>query len=221
MSPETVGHADIKAAVYTALLSSIRQRRLPCHVLPDGVTVRIDNETAYEPDAQVYCGEKLTSTALEVPKPVIIVEVLSTSTRRVDLSQKLAGYFRLPSVRALPHLSIRRSPSSFIIPVVLTPSSHASSPKAASRSIRPASSSISQIFTRAFERLTRNTSSTSCSETGSSIVAALLDDDARPADRRRQRGRKTAHQALPAHRMARTADADRAPFRSGIAQQGA
>jgi Uma2 family endonuclease len=80
------------------LLSSIRQRRAPCHVLPDGVAVRIDSETAYEPDAQVYCGERLKDTALEVPTPVIVVEVLSSSTRRVDLSQKLTGYFRLPSV---------------------------------------------------------------------------------------------------------------------------
>ncbi|HKS65416.1 MAG TPA: Uma2 family endonuclease [Xanthobacteraceae bacterium] len=98
MSPETAGHAEIKALVYAALRSSIRQRHLPCHVLPDGVVVRIDNETAYEPDAQVYCGEKLKGTALEVPNPIIIVEVLSTSTRRVDLSQKLTGYFKLPSV---------------------------------------------------------------------------------------------------------------------------
>ena len=98
MSPETAGHAEIKAAVYASLRSSIREKRLPCHVLPDGVTVRIDNETAYEPDAQVYCGERLKGSALEVPNPVIVVEVLSSSTRRVDLSQKLAGYFRLPSV---------------------------------------------------------------------------------------------------------------------------
>jgi Uma2 family endonuclease len=47
MSPETAGHADIKANVYASLRSSIRQRRLSCHVLPDGVTVRIDGETAY------------------------------------------------------------------------------------------------------------------------------------------------------------------------------
>jgi Uma2 family endonuclease len=98
MSPETAGHAEIKAAVYASLRSGIRQKRLPCHVLPDGVVVRIDNETAYEPDAQVYCGEKLKGTALEVPNPVVVVEVLSSSTRRVDLSQKLAGYFKLPSV---------------------------------------------------------------------------------------------------------------------------
>src|SRR6266545_1612020 len=98
MSPETVGHTEIKGAVYAALVAGIRQRRVPCHVLTDGPTVRIDATTAYEPDALVYCGERLAPTALEVPNPVILVEVLSPSTRRVDGSLKLAGYFRLPSV---------------------------------------------------------------------------------------------------------------------------
>ena len=90
MSPETVGHAESKAVVYAALAAGIRQRHLPCHALPDGVTVQIDDETAYEPDALVYCGDKLAPSALEVPNPVIIVEVLLPSTRRVDASLKLA-----------------------------------------------------------------------------------------------------------------------------------
>jgi Uma2 family endonuclease len=98
MSPETVGHAEIKAAVHIALRASVRKRGLPCHVLPDGVVVRIDDATAYEPDAQVYCGEKLAGSELLVPNPVIVVEVLSPSTNRVDVSLKLAGYFRLPSI---------------------------------------------------------------------------------------------------------------------------
>jgi Uma2 family endonuclease len=98
MSPETVGHTKIKGAVYLALLVGVRHRNLPCHVLTDGATVRIDDATAYEPDALVYCGRELPPTVLEVPEPVIIVEVLSPSTRRVDGSLKLAGYFRLPSV---------------------------------------------------------------------------------------------------------------------------
>lgn len=98
MSPETVGHAEIKGFIYAALAAAIRQRRLPCHVLPDGATVRIDDATAYEPDALVYCGQKLAGTALEVPNPVIIAEVLSPSTRGVDVSVKLVGYFRLASV---------------------------------------------------------------------------------------------------------------------------
>lgn len=98
MSPETVRHTEIKGTVYAALAAGVRQRGLPCHVLTDGPTVRIDDVTAYEPDALVYCGEKLAPTALEVPNPVIVIEVLSPSTHRVDVSLKLAGYFRLPSV---------------------------------------------------------------------------------------------------------------------------
>jgi len=98
MSPETANHAEIKGAIYTELKDAIRRQRLPCHVLPDGMTIRIDDTTAYEPDAQVYCGEKLKGDALLVPNPVIVAEVLSPSTRRVDVSVKLAGYFRLPSL---------------------------------------------------------------------------------------------------------------------------
>jgi len=62
------------------------------------MTVRIDDGTAYEPDALVYCGPKLAPRAVEVPNPVIVVEVLSPSTRHIDAAAKLAGYFRLPSV---------------------------------------------------------------------------------------------------------------------------
>jgi Uma2 family endonuclease len=98
MSPESAGHAEKKAAVHAALLADIRARGLPCHVLPDGMTVRVDEATAYEPDALVYCGARIAASATEVPNPVIVVEVLSPSTRHIDLSAKLADYFRLPSV---------------------------------------------------------------------------------------------------------------------------
>ena len=98
MSPETSGHAETKYAVQSALKNAIRRRQLSCHMLPDGMTVRIDDHTAYEPDALVYCGPKLPASVVEVPEPVILVEVLSPSTRRIDVSRKLADYFRLPSV---------------------------------------------------------------------------------------------------------------------------
>ena len=99
MSPETVGHCAVKGFVYAALLADIRRNGLRCEVLPDGaMTFGSTKSTAYEPDALVYCGEKLAPTALEIPNPVIVVEVLSSSTRRIDLTHKLAGYFRLPSV---------------------------------------------------------------------------------------------------------------------------
>jgi Uma2 family endonuclease len=98
MSPEGAGHAERKAAVHAALLSGIRARGIACFALPDGMTVRVSDTTAYEPDAVVYCGTKLPPSALEVPNPVIVVEVLSPSTRHIDLSAKLADYFRLSSV---------------------------------------------------------------------------------------------------------------------------
>jgi Uma2 family endonuclease len=98
MSPETLGHAERKVAVYNALRAAVRKRALPCHAVPDGATVRIDKATAYEPDALVYCGDEISPSSVEVPNPVIVVEVLSSSTQHIDASVKLAGYFRLASV---------------------------------------------------------------------------------------------------------------------------
>ena len=98
MSPETTGHIKIKGAVYRALYAAVRESGCPCHVLSDGATIRIDATTAYEPDALVYCGQERPVSDVEVPDPVILVEVLSPSTRQLDASIKLIGYFRLPSV---------------------------------------------------------------------------------------------------------------------------
>lgn len=99
MTPERAGHAAVKFAVQMALRSAIRRSGLPCHMLPDGMTVRIDRDTAHEPDALVYCGQKLPDSAIEVPNPTIVVEVLSPSTRHIDASAKLAGYFRIRDVQ--------------------------------------------------------------------------------------------------------------------------
>ena len=101
MSPETVGHAKVKGAVYAALLAAVRKSGRPCHVLPDGATVRVDDATAYEPDALVYCGQELAASAIEVPEPVVVAEVIPSS-RQVDLGIKPAGYFLLPRWRHRP-----------------------------------------------------------------------------------------------------------------------
>lgn len=98
MSPERVRHGEVKYATQSALAAAIKRAGAPCHMLPDGMTVRIDRHTAHEPDALVYCGPKLPGSAVEVPDPIILVEVLSPSTRHIDASAKL-DYFTLPSVR--------------------------------------------------------------------------------------------------------------------------
>src|SRR5262249_37272148 len=98
MTPERVEHIEIKVAAVIALKKAIARAGVPCHALGDGLTVRIDDHTAYEPDALVYCGERLPRGSLVVPNPIIIVEVLSPSTEHTDTSAKLVGYFKLPSV---------------------------------------------------------------------------------------------------------------------------
>jgi Uma2 family endonuclease len=98
MAPERLGHADRKALVWLALRRAIAAAGLPCHVYPDGVTVEVD-ENDFEPDAILRCGDTLPDDAVSVPDPLVVVEVLSPSTRSVDLSRKMVSYFRVPSVR--------------------------------------------------------------------------------------------------------------------------
>jgi Uma2 family endonuclease len=99
MSPERIGHAKTKFAVQSALLAAIRKAGVPCHMIPDGATVRVGKRTAYEPDALVYCGPERPDDAIEIPNPVIVVEVLSPGTRHIDNAAKLSGYFAVASVR--------------------------------------------------------------------------------------------------------------------------
>ncbi len=63
------------------------------------MTVEIDDDTDYEPDALVNCGEPIPDDATAAPNPIIVVEVLSPSTERLDAGGKLADYFRVPSIQ--------------------------------------------------------------------------------------------------------------------------
>jgi Uma2 family endonuclease len=48
---------------------------------------------------QVRCGDPLPGDTVKLSDPMIVVEVLSPSTRARDSGAKLEDYFRLPSVR--------------------------------------------------------------------------------------------------------------------------
>ena len=99
MSPENLGHMRAKDGACGALAAAIRTAGLACEALPDGATVRVDASTAYEPDALVYCGPRLPARTVEVPNPIVVVEVVSPSSGDRDHNQKLIGYFMVPSVQ--------------------------------------------------------------------------------------------------------------------------
>jgi Uma2 family endonuclease len=99
MAPERASHAVAKRDALIALHTAIGASGLPCQALPDGMAVRVNDRTVYEPDALVRCGPPLPGAAIEVVDPVIVVEVVSPSSRGIDRGVKLAGYFSLPSLR--------------------------------------------------------------------------------------------------------------------------
>ena len=108
MSPERAAHGRTKGEVYISLKAAIARARAPCEALPDGATVRVSQRTVFEPDALVYCGPRLPADAVEVPNPVIVVEVLSPNTAARDHGVKLTGYFSLPSLAHYPILDPER-----------------------------------------------------------------------------------------------------------------
>jgi len=98
MSPETTGHVSVKGFVLLALMELTDGAAPKLIALGDGATVRISDDTAFEPDALVYAGPELPGKEMVVPNPLIVVEVLSPSSVNRDTTAKLTGYFSVPSV---------------------------------------------------------------------------------------------------------------------------
>lgn len=95
---ELAQHWDGKGAMFVALREAIKRARLACFAAVDGPMVRLSPNRMARPDVLVYCGPRVLRIAREVPNPVILVEVLSPSTKKRDHGVKLEDYFTLPSL---------------------------------------------------------------------------------------------------------------------------
>src|SRR3990172_8312838 len=98
MSAEKARHSEAKAACFMALRAAIKQARVECFAMPDGVTVRISDRTAFDPDALVYGAPRQDGDDLEIKNPVVVVEVVSPSISARDSGTKLRGYFSRPTI---------------------------------------------------------------------------------------------------------------------------
>ena len=99
MAAERNRHVLVKTDVASAMRRAVRTAGAGCTVFGDGATIRVDEADGYIPDVTVQCGGPVDLDSTVVTEPTILVEVLSPSTRSVDSSDKLLGYFQLPSVR--------------------------------------------------------------------------------------------------------------------------
>src|SRR5437660_1499055 len=84
MSPEQIQHNRLKKRIVYALEREIDRIGIEAEAFTDGVTIPIDTHTAYEPDASVRMGPRVSGREMTIPDPVIVVEVLSPSSRHMD-----------------------------------------------------------------------------------------------------------------------------------------
>jgi Uma2 family endonuclease len=96
---QQANHVRSKAAAWAALRSAIKRAGVPCEAFVDGLAVRIDEGTVYEPDALVNCGPRVAGEATIASNPIIVVEVLSPSTAGYDKGNKLVDYFSVASIQ--------------------------------------------------------------------------------------------------------------------------
>jgi Uma2 family endonuclease len=83
-----------------AFLLKSRLGSRDCSILSsDQMVVAPGSEAAFFPDLSVVCGSKLELGSKPITNPVMIVEVLSPSTREYDLGQKFQQYRRIASLR--------------------------------------------------------------------------------------------------------------------------
>ena len=94
-------HNSIGFNTLFSLGTSLRGK--PCRPFNSDTKVRIeftDHVRFYYPDAQVVCHPNPESDHFQ-DQPVVVVEVISESTRRTDLGEKRAAYLGIPSLKVL------------------------------------------------------------------------------------------------------------------------
>lgn len=97
LSAERSRHALVKSDIDGELKRAVSDAGLPCTVWPDGMAVPVGDDVVLEPDAAVSCAP-VDLDSLVVEAPVIVVEVLSPTSRGTDTGGKLTAYFSLPSL---------------------------------------------------------------------------------------------------------------------------
>ena len=112
------GASELHNAVNAELFAAIYPR-LPdeCRAFMSDMKVKIEyngKTFSYYPDIMVACGANDGDQYLRT-NPILLVEVLSPSTRRTDLTEKLVNYSNIPSLLEYvivhqdnPHVHIHR-----------------------------------------------------------------------------------------------------------------
>jgi Uma2 family endonuclease len=100
MTGATLRHNSVVGNCFVSLAITLKGK--PCRPFNSDSKVRIDcvgRKRFYYPDVQVVC-ESNEPTSVFQDNPVLIIEVLSPSTRRYDLDEKMSAYLTIPSLQS-------------------------------------------------------------------------------------------------------------------------
>ncbi|SDE22221.1 Uma2 family endonuclease [Rhodospira trueperi] len=97
MAPERRAHVRVKQSLWRALSDALDAAGSPCEAFVDGLTVEIGEDGDFVPDVLVDCGAGGPDDVAAV-NPLVVVEVLSPGSARVDTGYKLTGYFSVDSI---------------------------------------------------------------------------------------------------------------------------
>ena len=99
MSGGRVRHNTIKGNVFAYLHARLRGK--PCQPFDSDMKIRIrlrSHICFYYPDVSVICDSNPADSTFQ-DQPVVVVEVLSDSTRRIDEGEKKDAYVTIPSLQ--------------------------------------------------------------------------------------------------------------------------
>jgi Uma2 family endonuclease len=99
MAGGTWNHNRIAGDIFNALSNQLRGKS--CEAFMADLKLRIDlnrEQFGYYPDVMVVC-DKQDQRQLHVTNPVVVFEVLSQSTARIDRREKLLAYQGVPSLQ--------------------------------------------------------------------------------------------------------------------------
>lgn len=96
MSGTSRNHEKIIGNLYAKFLNHLRN--MPCDVFSSNIKVHVSKTKFFYPDVMVVCGDD-NGDDYYTDKPILIVEVLSKSTRRQDHTTKRFAYRQLETLQ--------------------------------------------------------------------------------------------------------------------------
>lgn len=98
MTGASKGHNRVNTNLVRALASQLDDT--PCGVFANEMAVRTGVDQVRYPDLVIDCGG-VDEEAFEASEPVLVVEILSPSTRHFDLSDKLFEYQQVSTLKII------------------------------------------------------------------------------------------------------------------------